>query len=167
MRTFYGGRTISREDIEAALLVGKGPREIRRLRKKKGAYIDKLIKKIEAFSVEMNGISSTGTSVLKFTCDSSSSRASIDDDIDLQEGMPVPEVSSGQCENRIIESVNNNALFTENSLCMNIRSFDIEDIETTAHQGSSDENEPGNEAINIENENLKILLKKRRHYHWQ
>ena len=141
MRTFYGGRTISREDIEAALLVGKGPREIRRLRKKKGAYIDKLVKKLEALSVEMNGISSTGTSVLKLTRDSSSSRASIDDDIDLQEGLAVPEVSSGQCEDGVIESVNSNALFTENSLFMNIRSFDIEDIETTGNQGSNDENE--------------------------
>lgn len=44
VRAYYGGRTISQEDIEAALLVGKGPRELRRLRKKRGLAVNKFLK---------------------------------------------------------------------------------------------------------------------------
>ena len=42
IKNYYEGRDINREDLEAALLVGMGPREKRHLSKKKGLVFKQL-----------------------------------------------------------------------------------------------------------------------------
>lgn len=44
VRDYYGGRNISLEDIQAALLVGKGPRELRRFLKKRGLVLANFVR---------------------------------------------------------------------------------------------------------------------------
>ena len=64
----------------------------------------------------------------------------------------VMNISSIQSEDGAVENMNGSVIFTKESLCMDLRSFDKADTEMTALPASNDEKETLDEDLSIENE---------------